>query len=193
MEPKVERPARKPRSDVLRNRGRLLDAAKDVLGQGGPDASLEAVARRAGVGIGTLYRHFPTREALYEAVYRREVDELVTLADRLAAEHEPVEALRLWLRAAVAMVATKKGMIAALALTADTTSAISARVAQRLLAAVGGLLDTAVAAGRLRPDLTGEELLMSLVGLCMLRDQPGWQDSAMKMIDVMIDGLRVRG
>ena len=91
------------------------------------------------------------------------------------------------------MVATKKGMITALALTADTTSAISARVTQRLTAAVAGLLDAAVAAGRLRGDLTGEELLMSLVGLCMLRDQPGWQDSAMKMIEVMIDGLRVRG
>lgn len=181
------------RSDVQRNRERLLDAAKDVLGQGGPDASLEAVARRAGLGIGTLYRHFPTREALYEAVYRRDVDELVTLADRWASEHEPVEALRLWLRAAVGLVATKKGMIAALALTADTTSAISARVATRLTATADTLLATAVTAGRLRADLPGEDLFLSLVGLCLIRDQPGWQDGAMKMIDVMIDGLRVRG
>lgn len=192
MERKIERPARKVRSDVQRNRERLLDAAKDVLGQGGPDASLEAVARRAGLGIGTLYRHFPTREALYEAVYRRDVDELVTLADRLAAAHEPVEALRLWLRAAVGMVATKKGMIAALALTADATSAISARVATRLTATAETLLATAVAAGRLRPDLPGEDLFLSLVGLCIIRDQPGWQDSAVKMIDVMIDGLATR-
>src|ERR1700741_2526111 len=111
--------ARKPRADAVRNRERVLEAAKAVFSAGGPDASLEAVARRAGVGIGTLYRHFPTREALFEAVYRREVDELAGLAERLAPEAEPIDALRQWLGASVQLVATKKGMLAALSLAAQ--------------------------------------------------------------------------
>src|SRR6266699_3934111 len=89
---------RKPRSDAVRNRERVLEAAKAVFSAGGPDASLEAVAKRAGVGIGTLYRHFPTREALFEAVYRREVEQLSELAEQLKSEPRPVEALRSWLR-----------------------------------------------------------------------------------------------
>src|ERR1700757_2082397 len=105
---------RKPRADAIRNRERVLEAAKAVFSQGGAEASLEAVARHAGVGIGTLYRHFPTREALFEAVYRREVEQLSELADDLAGEREPVEALRRWLRSNVEFVATKKGMVAAL-------------------------------------------------------------------------------
>src|SRR6267143_4534968 len=89
---------RKPRADAVRNRERVLAAAKAVFSAGGPDASLEAVARRADVGIGTLYRHFPTREALYEAVYRHEVEQLGELAEKLKGEASPVEALRLWLQ-----------------------------------------------------------------------------------------------
>src|SRR3982074_981923 len=85
---------RRPRADALRNRERVLEAAKAVFRAGGPDASLEAVAKRAGVGIGTLYRHFPTREALFEAVYRREVQQLVELAEQLESAAEPVAALR---------------------------------------------------------------------------------------------------
>src|SRR5712671_2478610 len=104
---------RKPRADAVRNRELVLEAAKAVFSAGGADASLEAVARRAGVGIGTLYRHFPTREALYEAVYRREVEQLVELAQHLEAKMAPVEALRRWLRAGVEFIATKKGMAAA--------------------------------------------------------------------------------
>src|SRR6516225_4736146 len=89
---------RKPRADAIRNRERVLEAAKAVFSQGGPEAGLEAVARQAGVGIGTLYRHFPTREALFEAVYRREVQQLADLALQLKDEAEPVEALRRWMR-----------------------------------------------------------------------------------------------
>ncbi len=107
--------SRKPRADSLRNRERLLAAAREVFSAGGPEASLEAVARRAGVGIGTLYRHFPTREALFQGVYRNEVDELVAFATRLAGDPIPVDALRRWLHANVGMVATKKGMLEALA------------------------------------------------------------------------------
>src|SRR5262252_8348399 len=89
---------RKPRADAIRNRERVLEAAKAVFSQGGPEASLETVAKRAGVGIGTLYRHFPTREALFEAVYRREVEQLSELAEQLREEPSPVNALRRWLR-----------------------------------------------------------------------------------------------
>src|SRR5689334_23342669 len=107
---------RRPRADAIRNRDRVLQAAKAVFSAGGPEASLEAVARQAGVGIGTLYRHFPTREALFEAVYRREVQQLSELAEQLKSDASPVDALRRWLRSNVEFVATKKGMTAALAL-----------------------------------------------------------------------------
>src|SRR6266704_176397 len=113
---------RKPRVDAVRNRERVLEAAKAVFSAGGPDASLEAVAKRAGVGIGTLYRHFPTREALFEAVYRREVEQLSELAEQLKSASAPVDALRRWLRANVELVATKKGMIASLALAVQGSS-----------------------------------------------------------------------
>src|SRR6188508_2537206 len=97
---------RKPRADAARNRERVLEAAKSVFSAGGPDASLEAVAKRAGVGIGTLYRHFPTREDLFEAVYRREVEHLGDLAEELKKEAVAVDALRRWLRSAIEFVAT---------------------------------------------------------------------------------------
>src|ERR1700755_2612629 len=183
--------ARRPRADGLRNRERVLEAAKTVFSAGGPDASLEAVARHAGVGIGTLYRHFPTREALYEAVYRREVEQLGELAEQLKSEAAPVEALRQWLRANVEFVATKKGMAAALALAAHGPfSELSAFSYARLTKAVGALLARAVASGELRPDISAEDLLRALVGMCLLHDRPGWQASVVRMLDVLVDGLR---
>jgi AcrR family transcriptional regulator len=183
---------RKPRSDALRNRELLLAAAKAVFSAGGPDASLEAVARRADVGIGTLYRHFPTREALYEAVYRHEVEQLGELAEELKSEASPVEALRRWLRSNVEFVATKKGMSAALALAAQTNSELMAFSYDRLTKAVGALLDRAVAAGDIRGDVGPEDLLRALIGMCYLHDQPGWQTSVVRLLDVFVDGLRVR-
>jgi AcrR family transcriptional regulator len=184
---------RKPRADALRNRDRLLAAAKAVFSAGGPDASLEAVARRADVGIGTLYRHFPTREALYEAVYRHEVQQLGELAEELLkGEASPVEALRLWLRSNVEFVATKKGMSAALALAAQANSELMAFSYDRLTKAVGALLDRAVATGAIRGDVGPEDLLRALIGMCYLHDQPGWQASVVRLLDVFVDGLRVR-
>jgi AcrR family transcriptional regulator len=183
---------RKPRSDALRNRELLLAAAKAVFSAGGPDASLEAVARRADVGIGTLYRHFPTREALYEAVYRHEVEQLGELAEELKSGASPVEALRRWLRSNVEFVATKKGMSAALALAAQTNSELMAFSYDRLTKAVGALLDRAVAAGDIRGDVGPEDLLRALIGMCYLHDQPGWQTSVVRLLDVFVDGLRVR-
>jgi AcrR family transcriptional regulator len=184
---------RKPRADAVRNRERVLEAAKAVFSAGGPDASLEAVARRAGVGIGTLYRHFPTREALFEAVYRREVEQLGELSEQLKSEPQPVEALRRWLRSNVEFVATKKGMSAALALAAHgKSSELIAFSFERLTKAVGALLDRAVAAGEIRADVSPEDLLRALIGMCYLHDQPGWQESVIRLLDVFIDGLRVR-
>src|SRR6201984_1296411 len=107
--------SRKPRADALRNRQRVLEAARAVFSTGGPEASLEAVAKTAGVGIGTLYRHFPTREALFDAVYRHEVQQLTDFAEPLKEEAAPTEALRQWMRSFVKFVATKKGMSTALA------------------------------------------------------------------------------
>ena len=114
-----EKATRRPRADAIRNRERILEAANTVFSAGGSDASLEAVARAAGVGIGTLYRHFPTREALFEAVYRHEVQQLADLAEQLKQKAKPVDALRQWMRSIVKFVATKKGMSAALALAVD--------------------------------------------------------------------------
>jgi len=184
--------SRKPRADALRNRERVLEAAKIVFSAGGPDASLEAVAREAGVGIGTLYRHFPTREALYEAVYRREVEQLSELAEALKGEAAPVEALRRWLRSNVEFVATKKGMATALALAANPPSELTAFSFDRLTKAIAMLLQRAVAAGEIRADITAEDLLRTLVGMCLLHDQPGWQASVARMLDVLVDGLRVQ-
>jgi len=184
-------PVRKPRVDAVRNRERVLEAAKAVFSAGGPDASLEAVARRAGVGIGTLYRHFPTREALFEAVYRREVEQLGELAEQLKTEAEPVEALRRWLRSNVEFVGTKKGMATALALAAKPSSELTAFSFERLTQAVGALLDRAIAAGEIRADVSPEDLLRALVGMCYLHDQPGWQQSVMRLLDVFVDGLCV--
>src|SRR4029077_12638152 len=116
MEDQPAETLRKPRGVARANRGRFVEAAKAVFSAGGAEASLEAVSKRAGVGIGTLYRHFPTREALFEAVYRREVQQLWELAEQLKSEAAPVDALRRWLRSNVEFVATKKGMSAALAL-----------------------------------------------------------------------------
>src|SRR6202161_4846696 len=110
LKKQTAQPTRTPRVDAVRNRERVLEAAKKVFSAGGPDASLEAVAREAVVGIGTLYRHFPTRVALFEAVYRREVQQLADLAEELKQEAQPVDALRQWMRAIVTFVATKKGM-----------------------------------------------------------------------------------
>jgi AcrR family transcriptional regulator len=177
------------RADAVRNRERVLEAAKAIFSAGGPDASLEAVARRAGVGIGTLYRHFPTREALFEAVYRREVEQLADLAEHLKAEMRPAEALRRWMRSNVEFVATKKGMSAALALAVHGNSDLYAYTFDRLTKAVGELLDRAVAAGEIRADISPEDLLRALAGMCYMHDQPGWQASVLRLVDVFVDGL----
>ncbi|MGN6142667.1 MAG: TetR/AcrR family transcriptional regulator [Mesorhizobium sp.] len=183
---------RKPRADSLRNRELLLEAATHVFSTGGPQASLEAVARRAGVGIGTLYRHFPTREALFEAVYRHEVDHLADLAGLLSFEPDPVESLRQWLHANVRLVAAKKGMIQGLQLVAHGSSELKAYSFERLTEAVGLLLGRGVAAGELRADITPEDLLRTLLGIFYSQGTADWQPAALRLVDVFVDGLRKR-
>ena len=184
--------SRKPRADALRNRDLLLEAAKSVFSAGGPEASLEAVARTAGVGIGTLYRHFPTREALFEAVYRHEVQQLADLAERLKKERRPIEALRQWMRSIVKFVATKKGMSTALALAVSKDWDLVSYSSDRLTRAIGLLLEQAIAAGEVRSDVGPEDLLRAIVGMCYTHDQPGWQKNVFRLVDIFVDGLRNR-
>jgi AcrR family transcriptional regulator len=190
------RAARKPRADAARNRERVLEAAHAVFGAGGPEASLEAVARQAGVGIGTLYRHFPTREVLFEAVYRREVQNLADLAETLGAGQSPspspIEALRFWMHANVAFIATKKGMSAALAQAALAPPELMAHSVERLTRAMAGLMSRAVDAGEIRSDIDPQDLLRGLVGLCYVHDKPDWRERVLPLVDVLVDGLRRR-
>lgn len=178
------------RADSIRNRELLLDAAANVFSAGGPQASLEAVAREAGVGIGTLYRHFPTREALFEAVYRHEVDLLGDLAEQLAKDEQPVGALKTWLQANVRLVAAKRGMIEALQLAAHGSSELKAYTYQRMLGAVRLLLDKAVQSGEIRDDVSAEDLWRTLIGIFYAQGTPDWQRGALRMVDIFVDGLR---
>ena len=184
------RSTRKPRADSVRNRERVLQAAKAVFAAGGPEASLEAVARQAGVGVGTLYRHFPTRQALFEAVYRHEVEQLVELAEQLRTDLPPLEALRGWMRANVAFVATKKGMSTALAIAVHAGSDLTAYSMDRLGGALETLVRRAVEAGVIRDDIGAEDILRTIVGLCYTHDKPGWQSNVLRLVDVFVDGMR---
>lgn len=191
MSGQADRAPRKPRADAVRNRERVLEAAKAVFSEGGAETGLEAVARRAGVGIGTLYRHFPTREALYEAVYRREVEHLAGLAQELAASLPPLEALRRFVEALLELVATKKGMAAALALAAHKPPDLMAYTTSLLQEAIGTLLRGAAEAGAIRSDIGPDDLLRAVVGLCYLQDGPDWQGRVMRLVDVFLDGLKL--
>ncbi|WP_229681375.1 TetR/AcrR family transcriptional regulator [Neoroseomonas lacus] len=170
----------------------MLEAAKAIFSEGGTETGLEAVARKAGVGIGTLYRHFPTREALYEAVYRREVEQLAELAQHLTTDMPPLAGLRRWLLALVEFVATKKGMGAALALAAHKPPELMAFTTSRMNEAIGMLLGPAAEAGEVRRDIGPDDLLRMVIGLCYMQDGPGWQAQVMRLLDVFLDGLRIR-
>lgn len=183
---------RKPRSDAARNRDLLIEAAKDVLGKGGPDASLEAVARHAGVGIATLYRNFPTREALFQAVFSRELEQLVATAEGLVDAGDPVAAIRSWLHSNVALVETKRGMLGALSLVMTEESKRSyAALSGRITAAVDRLLERAVAAGQIRQGVTASDLLQTMYALCYARQPgPGWREQVLRLLDIFVDGLQ---
>ena len=193
MEAETAKRSRRPRSDALRNRERLIEAATQVFANGSAQATLGAVARAANVGIGTLYRNFPTREALFEAVYRREVDQLADLAEQLAVEAPPVRALRSWLQANIRLVATKRGMVEALQLVASGSAELKVYSFDRLTAALALLIARGVAAGEIRSDISAQDLLRTIIGVFYADGSRDWQASALRIIDVFVDGLvRVR-
>ena len=183
-------PARKPRADSLRNREQLIAAAKAAFTERGADAPLEDIARRAGVGIGTLYRHFATREALLAAVYRREVEQLSATADRLLATRPPAEALEAWLRQLVDYMATKRVIAPALQASPGEGSAAYAASGPAMVGALNRLAAAAIAAGDIRADVKSDDLIRLLSGVSLGYDQPGWADSARRLIAILMAGLR---
>jgi AcrR family transcriptional regulator len=182
--------ARKPRADAQRNRDGLLEAAKAAFTEVGPEASLEEIARRADVGIGTLYRHFPTRDAVVEAVYRREVQQLADAAPRLIDTLPPAEALRAWMRVFVDYIAAKKVIAPALKSLVGADSALYADSSARINGAIALLVERARASGDIRPDADSADLLRALIGFAYVNSAPDWDASALRLIDLLIDGLR---
>jgi AcrR family transcriptional regulator len=186
-------PVRKPRADGRRNRERLIEAAKAAFGEVGADVSLEEIARRAGVGIGTLYRHFPTRDAMVEAVYRREVVHLAGAAARLLGSLPPGEALHQWMRLFVDYIATKKLIAPTLGAIAGRGSDLYSFSAGLITDALALLVDQARGARDIRTDVDSGDLLRALAGLAYGNADPGWQASALRLIDILMDGLRTTG
>ena len=186
----MRRAARKPRADAERNRLLLLDAAKTIFAEKGSQASLEEIARQAGVGIGTLYRHFPTRDALVEAVYRNESEQLAKAARTLAETQPPVEALRQWMLLFIDYIATKQGMYEALNSLVGGTSELFAGTAARTKEAIDLLIDRAVESGEIQIDIDPLDLLRALAGVSNLSAGANWKQSARSLVDIMIAGLR---
>ena len=181
---------RSPRSDAMRNRARLVAAAAEAFAEHGVDASLEDVARRAGVGIGTLYRHFPTRDALVEAAYRREVEVLCTSADELLATLPPEEALAQWMQRFVGYVATKRGMSTALKSMMAADSALFDDCRAQMNDSAARLLAAAAEAGGVRADVDAKDLLRAMGGICLATDEADWPDQSRRLVALLLDGLR---
>lgn len=182
-------PARPVRADARRNIDTLLEAAKAVFAELGVDAPVREIAVRAGVGVGTVYRHFPQRSDLVAGVFRREVDACATEARVLAAEHEPGEALASWLRRYARFIATKRGLAAALHSGDPAFDALPAYFQQHLGPALESLLDAARAAGAVRTDVDPNDLLRAMGNLCLSGGEVGGGYSE-RMVDLLIDGLR---
>jgi AcrR family transcriptional regulator len=181
---------RKPRADALRNRDRILEVAKQAFTRDGADTSLDEIAKQAAVGPGTLYRHFPTREALLEAVYRTELEKLAASGQQLAQSQPPVEALRAWLHLFVDAVAAKKLIGPALnTLLGDPKKVFEASYAQ-MRQAVGALVKRGIASGDLRKDLDPADLIHALVGVSNVAGGADWQQSARRLVDILVAGSR---
>jgi AcrR family transcriptional regulator len=178
------------RADARRNRESLLGAAAELFADSGTDASLEAIAKKAGVGIGTLYRHFPTRESLVEAAYRNEVDQLSAAAEELLRSHPPDEALAEWMERFVSYSATKRGMAEALQSVVASNSHLFAESKAQIVKAITTLLDAAAAAGAIRKDADPEDVLRAMGGIWLVPLEPGWQDRARRLLQLLMDGLR---
>lgn len=183
-------PSRPLRADARRNREALLAAAREAFLTGDADAHVEEIARRAGVAIGTLYRHFETREALVEEVYRQQVDALCAAPTELLDRHAPHEALRRFLLLLVEHSAVSKGMAVALESIMATDSPIFDDARAQMARALDRLLDAGAAAGTVRGDIGGRTLLRALGGICGMRATEGWQDEAVRITAILFDGLR---
>ncbi|MCD9875798.1 TetR/AcrR family transcriptional regulator [Streptomyces guryensis] len=181
------------RADARRNRQRLLDVAVRAFSERGTDASLEAIAKEAGVGIGTLYRHFPTREALLEAAYRNEVARVCDSAEELLAQYPPDQAMRVWMDRFIDYLATKQGMADALkAVIASGDSDPFAESLDRISTAISTLLKAGAEAGVLRSDVDPLDVGFSLGGILLITTDKGLRDRAGRMLDLLLDGLRHR-
>jgi len=192
MSEESEIKVRKPRADSLRNRDLLLTAAKTAFAETSADAPLEDIARRAGVGIGTLYRNFPTREALVAAVYARELDQLAVAADDFLANRPAGEALAAWLDLLIDYMATKRVVAPALQADPGEGSRVYASSGATILPALKRLIESAQAAGDIRPDIGFEDILRLMSGLSLGYEQPGWAEGARRLFGVMMAGLRAR-
>lgn len=181
--------ARRVRPDAQRNLDAPLEAAKAVFGASGVDAPVRDIAARAGVGVATLYRHFPQRSDLVAAVFRREVDACAAAAAVLAREHEPGEALARWLRRYTAFVATKRGLAAALYSGDAAFDALPSYFRRHLEPALQSLLDAAVTAGQVRNDVAPYDLLRAVGNLSTSHGEDG-PVHGRRMVDLLIDGLR---
>ncbi|WP_044244100.1 TetR/AcrR family transcriptional regulator [Chondromyces apiculatus] len=183
-------PSKPLRADARRNRDALLATARDAFVAGELDVRIEEIARRAGVGVGTLYRHFETREAMIEAVYRQEIDRLCGSAAELLDALPADEALEAFLRRLVDHIAMNLGLAAALTAVMGSASPAFAHGSQKLLEALGLLMNAAAALGRIRADVAPKTVLMALGGVCAAHGQPGWEEGARAVIALLIDGLR---
>ncbi|MFJ9425204.1 TetR/AcrR family transcriptional regulator [Streptomyces sp. NPDC101249] len=180
----------KPRADAARNREQLLEVATRVLAEPGAETSLRAIAREAGVGIGTLYRHFPTRDSLVEAVYRDQVDRLTNGARDLLADETPAVAMRRWMDLFGHWIATKNGMLDTLPTLIESGAVGHAHTRDALLDAISAILAAGRTAGDLRPDVTPEEIAAALIGLFTVTHQSGHAVTADRLLDILLDGLR---
>lgn len=182
---------RKPRADAQRNRQRILEVAKEAFARSGANTSLDDIAKQARVGPGTLYRHFPTRDALLEVVYRTEVDKLAAASRKFAAEMDPVPALRAWMMLFVDYIAAKHIIAPAL----DTLVGGSKKVFEasygQVHGAISKLVKRAVESGEIKADLDPVDLLRALVGVSHVALGPDWKESAKRLVDILIQGSRV--
>lgn len=184
-------PAPRPlRADAQRNRDRLVEVAAQAFAQDGVDASLEEIAKRAGVGIGTLYRHFPTREHLVEVVYRREVEGLCHAAEELAAEHPADIALELWMQRFVDYIATKRGLATSLRLLLTTNSTLFSDTSGRVSAAMRRLIEGAASTGKIRADVDASDVMHALGGIYSAPNTPDWRERSGRLVKLLMDGLR---
>jgi AcrR family transcriptional regulator len=191
MPPKKQKIAlRKPRTDAQRNRARILEVAKGAFTRSGANASLDDIAREAGVGAGTLYRHFPTRDALIEAVYRTEVEKLAVAERRFAAAMSPIEALRAWMLLFVDYIATKQIIAPALNAYVGGPSKLYEGSRAQIQGAINALVKRATKSGDIRRDLEPFDLLRALIGVSHVPSGPEWQQSARRLVDILITGSR---